>query len=140
MDDIFKPEEKKPVISKVFLLGALVALAAIAVAIWALSQKPPMEEQTAKILEGSYREGSPEFAAITKDIIISNDNENTVESPMGMGTISMFIKGKVHNKGTRTISALEVNVAVVTQQNFVIREKNILVVPIQQPSLPPGQT
>lgn len=116
------------------------ALAGIAVAIWALSHRPPIEEQTAKILEGAYREGSSEFAAVTKDIIISTDTDNTVESPTGLGTISMFIKGKIHNKGTRTITALEVNVSVVTQQNEVLREKNVLVVPVQQPSLPSGQT
>lgn len=98
-----------------------------------------MAEQTAKLLEGSYREGSPEFAALNKDIIIATD-DNTVESPMGLGTVSMFIKGKVRNKGTRNISTLEVNVAVVTQKNEVLREKRILVVPIQQPILAPDQT
>lgn len=139
MDDIFKPEGKKRGVNPIFLIGVIVGVVAIGGAIYLLSFKPPMAEQTAKLLEGAYREGSPEFAALNKDIIIATD-DNTVESPMGLGTVSMFIKGKVRNKGTRNISTLEVNVAVVTQKNEVLREKRILVVPIQQPILAPDQT
>lgn len=139
MDDIFKPEGKKRGVNPVFIVGMIVGVVLIGGAIYLLSFKPPMAEQTAKLLEGSYREGSPEFAALNKDIIIATD-DNTVESPMGLGTVSMFIKGKVRNKGTRNISTLEVNVAVVTQKNEVLREKRILVVPIQQPILGPDQT
>lgn len=139
MDDIFKPEQKKRGVNPIFIIGVIVGVIAIGGAIYLLSFKPPMAEQTAKLLEGSYREGSPEFAALNKDIIIATD-DNTVESPMGLGTVSMFIKGKVRNKGTRNISTLEVNVAVVTQKNEVLREKRILVVPIQQPILAPDQT
>lgn len=139
MDDIFKPEQKKRGVNPIFIVGVIVGVLAIGGAIYLLSFKPPIAEQTAKLLEGSYREGSPEFAALNKDIIIATD-DNTVESPMGLGTVSMFIKGKVRNKGTRNISTLEVNVAVVTQKNEVLREKRILVVPIQQPILAPDQT
>ena len=137
MDDLFKPVEKRPV-NKLLVGGIIIALVAIGVGIYLLSLKPSVPDQTAKILEGSYREGSPEFAAITKDIICSD--ENTVQSPTGLGTISMYIKGKVHNKGTGTITALEVNVAVVTQKNEVLREKRVVVVPVQRPTLGPGET
>ena len=137
MDDIFKPEEKRG-INKVFLAGLVIAVVAVGAVFWLLSQKPSMEEQTAKILEGVYRDGSPEYAELQKDIIISTD-DRTVQSPTGMGTISMYINGKIRNKGIRTITALEVNVAVVTQFNDVIKERKILVVPVQQPSLGPNE-
>ena len=137
MSELFIPEKKKS-ISPVFIVGALVGLAAIGLAIWLLSFKPSMEVQTAKILEGAIREGSPDFAALNKDIIISTD-DSTVESPMGLGTISMFINGKIRNKGTRNITVLEVNVAVITQLNVVIREKRILVVPVQKSGLAAGE-
>ncbi len=140
MDEMFKPEEKKRGISPVFIVGVLVGLAVIAIAFYALSFRPPMEEQTANLLIGAERSGSPEFDAINKDILIATDNYNTVESPTGLGTISMYIKGKVRNKGTRNITALEVNVAIITQKNEIIRDKNILVVPVQQPSLPAGES
>ena len=139
MDDLFKPEEKKRGVNKVLIAGILIGVAVIAVALYLLSLKPPMEEQTAKILESSIREGSPDFAVLNKDIIISTDNK-TIESPTGLGTITMYINGNIKNKGTRNITALEVNVGVVDKQNQVLREKRILVVPVQKAALPPGET
>jgi hypothetical protein len=138
MEDLFKPEEKKA-INKVFIVALLVGVAVIGAAIWVLSLKPSSEEQTAKILEGSFREGSPEFAELTKDIIISTD-KNTIESPMAAGTISMFINGKIRNKGTRTLNALEIKCGVVTQFNKALKEKRVLVIPTQVPRLEPDQT
>jgi hypothetical protein len=139
MDDLFNTEKEKHGFNPVFIVGLLIGLALIAGAIWLLSRKPSMEEQTAQILAGAYHEGAPEFADLSKDIIISTD-PNTVQSPTGLGTISMFITGKIRNKGTKTISILEVSVAVVTQFNEVLRERKILVVPVQQPVLAPGDT
>ena len=138
MEDLFKPEEKKG-INKVFIAALLVGIAVIGAVIGVLSLKPSSDEQTAKILEGSFREGSPEFDELTKDIIIATD-QNTIQSPMITGTISMFINGKIRNKGTRTFNALEINVAVVTQFNKVLKERRILVVPTQVPRLEPDQT
>ena len=138
MEDLFKPVEKKRGINLVFVGGIAVGLILIGVAIYLLSFKPSMEEQTARILAGSYHEGTPEYAELNKDIIISTD-DSTVESPMGTGRISMFIHGKIRNKGTRTISILEVSVSVVTQFNQPLRERNILVVPVQQSSLGPDE-
>ena len=139
MDELFNSGKEKKVISSVFIVGILIGLGLIAGAIWLLSRTPSMEDQTARILQGSFREGSPEFAEITKDILISTD-PNTVESPTGLGTISMYIQGKIYNKGTKTLSTLEVNVAVIDTKNQVIRDKKILVVPVQQTLLEPGET
>jgi hypothetical protein len=138
MDDLFKPEEKKRGINKVFVGALLIGVVAVGAVIALLSLKPPMEVQTAKILEGSYREGTREFDDLQKDIIISTD-DRTVQSVMATGKISMFINGKIRNKGTKTINVLEVNVAVVTQFNDILRERRILVVPVQQPSLAPDE-
>lgn len=139
MDELFKPEEKKTGVNMLLIGGVIVGVALIGLAIYVLSFKPPIDQQTARILEGAYREGTPEFADITKDIVIGTD-PNTVESPTGLGTISMYIKGNIRNKGTRNITALEVNVGVITQHNDVLREKRVLVVPQQQPALGPGET
>jgi hypothetical protein len=139
MDELFAPKEEKRGINKAFLGAVIVALAVLGIAFWFLSRTPSMEDQTARILEGSLHPGNPGFDELNKDIIISTDDK-TVQSPMGMGTISMFISGKIRNKGTKTIKALEVSVAVVTQFNQVLRERKILVVPVQQPVLGPDQT
>ena len=134
---MFAEGQEKRGINKMFLVALVIGLALIGVAIWLLSFRPSIEEQTAQILAGSLHPGSPEYDDLNKDIIISTDPD-TVQSPMGMGTISMFIKGKIRNKGNRTITALEVSVSVVTQFNEVLRERRILVVPVQQPQLGPG--
>ncbi len=138
MEDFLKPAEKKKGVNKVFLVGALFGVIAIGVAIALLSTRPSIEAQTEQILAGAFRDGSPEFAELQKDIIISTA-DGTVQSPMGTGTISMFIKGRIRNKGTKTITALEVNVGVVTQFEQVIKERRILVVPVQQSSLGPDE-
>lgn len=139
MDDLFKTGEEKKGINKMFVAGFLIAAALVAGAVWLLTFTPSIDDQTAAILATAHREGSPEFADLNKDIIISTD-ERTVESPMATGKISMFINGRIRNKGTRTINILEVNVAVVTQFNDILRERRILVVPVQQSILAPDQT
>jgi hypothetical protein len=135
-------EEKKPEkkgINYGLVIGVAVGLLLIGAAAWLISRQPPGEDQRAKMLEGAYTEGSPEFAAVSKDIIIATD-DRTVESPNALGTISMFIVGTIRNKGDKTITALEVTVAVVDRQNNVLKEKSFLPVPVQHPQLEPGET
>jgi hypothetical protein len=139
METILNKDDEKKGINKVFLVALLVGVLVIGAGLWVISLRPSMEEQVTQILEGSFREGSPEFQEITKDIIIST-GEKTVESPTAFGTISMYINGSIYNKGTRTINGLEVNIAVVTQFNDVLKEKRILVVPVQQAVLAPRET
>jgi hypothetical protein len=132
-----KQEEKKG-INKALILGTLIGVVLIGAAIWVLTRQPSMEDQMANILEGSYREGSPEFIAITRDIIISTADD-TVESPNAFGSISMYIGGKIRNKGDKIINGLEVNVSVIDSFNTVLKEKRVLVVPTQRPQLGPGE-
>jgi hypothetical protein len=139
MDTILNKDEEKKGINRGLIIGIFIAVIAIGAMIFYLSTKPSRDQQVEQILAGSYHEGSPEFEEITKDIIISTDDK-TVESPTAFGTISMYINGKIRNKGTKTINGLEVNVAVITQFNKVLKEKRVLVVPVQQPVLAPGDT
>jgi hypothetical protein len=132
------PKEEKLGFNKTFVAAIVIALVLIAGLIFLLSRTPPVNKQMEQLVAGAYHEGTPEFADLSKDIIISTD-DRTVESPTGLGTISMYIYGKIRNKGTRTIDILEINVTVITQFNQVLKEKRILVVPVQQPTLDPGQ-
>ena len=138
MESFLGEKEEKKGFNKGFIIGIVVGVIAIAAGIWLLSFRPSVDDQKARILETLYREGTPEFDAVTKDIIISTDDK-TVESPNGFGRISMFIVGKIRNKGTKTINALEVNVAVIDQQNAVVKEKNVLVIPTQRESVSPRE-
>ena len=138
MDDFLQPQEENRGINKILIVGAIVGILIVGAGIWLLSFQPSIEDQMARILEGSYREGEPEFESITKDIVIST-SEDTVESPNAFGSISMYIKGRIRNKGNRVITGLEVNVAVLDTFNQPLREKRVLVVPTQVPQLGPGE-
>ncbi len=140
METFLQENTEKKGINKIFIFGILIGITFFAGVVWFLSQTPSMEEQKTKILEGSFLEGSPQFAEITKDIIISTDFDKTIQSPNAFGAISMFINGNIFNKGKKNINGLEINVGVVNQKNEVIKEKRVLVVPTQQPSLNAAQT
>jgi hypothetical protein len=137
MESLLAKEEKRGV-NRTFIIAIVIALALIGIVVFLLSRTPPADQRKEKILASAFHEGDPEFKDLSKDIIIATD-DRTVESPTGLGTISMFIRGNIHNKGDRTIDILEVNVSVITQFNEVIKEKRMLVIPVQQPSLGPGQ-
>ena len=134
-----KPPEKRSITGLLF--GVVVGLLLIGgVTVWWLTRAPSIEDQQAKLLEGAYREGSPEFAALAKNIQIARDDEHTVESPTGQGTISMYIRGNVYNKTGKTITLLEVTVSIINQQNQSIRDKAVLVVPVQHGPIGPGES
>ena len=140
MVTLLEDEQKKKGINKGFIAAIVIAVVIIGGIIGLLARKPSMDEQKARLLEGAYREGSPEFKELSENIIIGTDTEKTVESPMPFGTISMFINGNIRNKGTKAVTLLEVNVAVVSLKNKVLQEKKVLVVPVQQQGrLEPGQ-
>ena len=139
MDAFLEPQENKKGFNWTLVIGSIVGLLLIGAALLLLMRQPSMEDQRATVLEGSSREGSPEFDRITKDIIITTA-EDTVESPNAFGSISMYIHGTILNKGDRIINGLEVNVAVVDINNKVLREERRLLVQTQRPELAPGQT
>lgn len=137
METLFEKEKKRG-INKAFIVGGLIGIAAIAAIIFVAMLRPSMEDQKQAVLADALREGSPEFQEVTKDIIIAT-TDDTVESPNAFGHISMFITGRIRNKGNRVINGLEVNVAVVDQFNQTLKEKRVLVVPTQIGQLGPGE-
>src|SRR5438270_3190980 len=116
------PREEKRGINKTFVVAILIAVVLIGGIILLLSRRPRVDDQMDQLVASAYHEGSPEFADLSKDIIISTD-DRTIQSPTGLGTISMYIYGKIRNKGTRTIDILEIKVAVITQFDQVLKEK-----------------
>lgn len=123
---------------KAFILGGAAGIVLLGILIGILALRPSTQEQEAAVLAGSVLEGTPEFEQLTRDIIIST-SPDTVQSPNAFGSISMFIKGRVRNKGQRVINGLEINVAVVDSFNQVIKEERVLAVPKQHPVLNPGE-
>jgi len=140
MNEMFANEKEKRKFNPVFMVGILIGVLALGVVFYFLAQKPSIEDQTQQLLDTAYKPGSPEFAELNKDIIIATNDDETIESPTGLGTISMFIKGQIRNKGTHDISVLEVNVSVVDRQKQVVKERRLLFIPGQQPILKAGET
>ncbi|HEX8248308.1 MAG TPA: hypothetical protein VF599_09065 [Pyrinomonadaceae bacterium] len=91
-------------------------------------------------LEGAVREGTPEFEALTKKIVIQTDDNNTKQSPTGMGTIVMMIAGKIRNFSGKTLTGLEIKVTVVDQLEKPVKDKTLVVVPNQQEKLETNQS
>ncbi|MBX3283405.1 MAG: hypothetical protein KF756_13140 [Acidobacteria bacterium] len=139
MDEMFASEKRTRRFNPIFLGGISIGLVVLALAFYFLSRTPSIDDQTNQLIETAYKPGSPEFAELNKDIIIATNDNETIESPTGLGTISMFIKGQIRNKGTHDISVLEVNVSVVDRQKQVVKERRLLFVPQQQPILKAGE-
>ena len=118
------------------LVAALVVAGGILL-IWKL--QPSMQEQQEQALSGAFREGSPEFSAITKRIVAENDEDNTWFSPVGTGGIMMNIAGRIRNNGDKTLTGLEINVAVVDSFGKVVKDNTVLVVPNQKAKLAPKE-
>ena len=122
--------------NKTFLGAILVAVFLVAGSIYFIwKYQPSMQEQQERIFSGAVREGSPEFDAVTKKIIIENDQ--AVESPIGLGTIMMGIDGKIRNNSDRTLTGLEIRVSVLDSFDKVVKDKTLIVVPYQQKKLEP---
>lgn len=140
MDSLITQNEKKPILNKGLIIGALVGVAAIGIVVVLLMQTPSMEDQKAAVLADALHVGDPLFEQLTNDIVLETDFSKTVESPNAFGSISMYIAGNVKNKGSRTFNGLSVNSAVVDIQNRVLKEKDVLVVPTQRGQISPGET
>lgn len=106
-------------------------------AFWAA--RPAPEVKKLQHLEGAFLEGSPEFEAMTKKIPIQNDAENTLWSPTGLGSITMFPRCRIRNTSDKTITALEIRVSILDQFGKVIKDKTQIVLPNEKiESLPPN--
>lgn len=136
MQSLEQHNAPKKEISKIFIVAFIIAAVFIAGAICLIYlYKPSMQQQVLQTMEGAYREGSPEFAGLTKKIVIQTDEDRTMESPIGLGTIVMSIGGKIKNLSGKTITGLEINVAVIDTFGNAVKDKNLIVVPNQYTKL-----
>ena len=126
--------------NKSFLIAILIAVLLVAggvLLIWKL--QPSMQEQQEQALSGAVREGSPDFDALTRRIIAETDEDNTWQSPVGTGGIMMQIAGRIRNNGDKVVTGLEIKVSVVDISGKVIKDKTLVIVPIQKRKLAPKE-
>lgn len=122
------PEPEKSNI-KTFLTALTIAVIVIAVAIVGLLRfrGATVQDQKSQILEGAYKEGSPEFEALFKRIVVETDEATEATTPLG--AIVMSVRGKVRNNSDRTITALELKLSIIDVSRSPVREKTVVVVP-----------
>lgn len=141
METLLKVNEKKNGLGKVMIGAFVVAIAIIAASVYLLSFQPTLEQQRETFLEGAVKPGSPEFEKLTHDIIFTRDSANTSESYTGLGRLMMSIPAEIANKSDKKITLLEIKLSVVDQQNQVVKEKHVIVIPgLQADVLPPNGT
>ena len=113
---------------KILIIAVAIALTAILAAGGLLLLQPSQRQVQQETLEGAFREGSPEFEALTKRIV-AQSGENTMKSPNAFGKITMFIDGTIRNFTGRTLTGLELRVGVVDSFGQVLKEKTQIVIP-----------
>ncbi|MGI9035059.1 MAG: hypothetical protein ACR2GD_03360 [Pyrinomonadaceae bacterium] len=116
------------------VIAAVLAIAAVA-ALWSL--KPSQTEVKQNELQGAFREGSPEFDALTKRIALQTVENATTKSMTGMGTRMMSIGGILNNLSDKTLTGLELKVTIVDTFNNTIKERVVTIIPTQEEKLEP---
>jgi hypothetical protein len=126
-------------VNKNLLVAVVIAVALVAGGVFVIWKiQPSMEEQKQIALEGAVRDDSPEFAVLTRKIIAENNVDGTWESPLGTGYVMMNIAGKIKNFTDKTLSGLEIRVSVVDSGGKTVKDKTLIVVPVQQATLAPN--
>lgn len=139
METLLNQGKTEKVNYKLLLAAVGVAVLIVAGLVGFYAIQPAQENKKTQHLEGAFVEGMPEFDQMSKRIAIQNDAENTFQSPTALGTITMFTRSTVRNMSDKTITALEIKVAVLDQFDKVIREKKQLVIPTDKmESIPPN--
>lgn len=138
--DAFIEEDKKKGKNIIFIVAGLIALLAVIGIAYGVFMIPSPEQEKQAVLENAFREGSPEFANYTKEIIISTKTDGLLEKYTGLGDIIMEINGRIHNKGDKTLNGLEVSVGMINTKKELIKDRKVLVIPQKYPELKPGET
>lgn len=139
MESFDKQSEQKKGINKVFIIALVFAVLSATAIIYLTTLMPAAEQTRTETLENAYREGSPEFEALTKKIIISNNADKMTELRTGIGTIVMRLTGTVKNITGKTITGLEIKVGMINSKNEVIKDKTLVIIPKEIEKLESGK-
>jgi hypothetical protein len=134
-----EPEKKKG-FNILFVVAILVGIGLVAGLLGLVSLKKSSQQIQVDAMEGAFREGSPEFEKYTKKIIAETDVDNTQQSPTGLGTIVMSIRGNILNITGKTLTGLEIRVSVVDSDHKPVKEKIAIVIPKEVEKLETGKS
>jgi hypothetical protein len=134
-----EPEPKKGM-NMMFVVAVLIGIGLVAGLLGLVSMKKSTQQIQVDAMEGAYREGSPEFALYTRKIIAETDTERTQQSPTGMGTIVMSIRGNILNITGKSLTGLEIKVTVVDSNDQPVKDKTTVIIPKEVEKLESGKT
>ncbi len=140
MDTFLKEPEKKSNSNAIFIVAIIAGVLIVGAILGLVALKKTTQQIQVDALEGAFYEGSPEFEQYTKKIIAETNHDKTTESPTGMGTIVMSIRGEITNITGKTLTGLELKVSVVDQINNPVKEKTFVVIPKEVDSLETAKT
>lgn len=129
MDTFLRQPEKKKGKNTIFLAAIGIGLVLVLGFLGLVSLKSSTVQIQTQALEGAFREGTPEFERHTKKIVAETDENNTMESPTGMGTITMSIRGRIRNLTGKPLTGLEIKVTVIDSFEKPIKEKTTVIIP-----------
>lgn len=128
MESFGQNAKASPALSKLFLGIMLVGLLLVGGLIAYFLMQPAPQAQEVR-LENAVREGSPEFEAAIKRIVVEPDLNYTTEATSPIGGLQMTLAGLVRNFSGKTVNGLEVVGSVVDQKGGVVKEKKAIVIP-----------
>lgn len=89
-------------------------------------------------LQGAIREGSPQWEANKKNIVL--DDPEATEAKRALGDITMTLTTTVRNLTGKTLNGLEIRGAVVDYDGKPVKQRAVVVIPGKQPELAPNKT
>lgn len=126
--ELYREEENRPKgVNKVMLTAVIAAAVLVLGGIGALTLIPSEKEQQVDAMQGALREGSPGFEQLSRMIVAETAGATQSKTPMGM--VLMNIGGNIYNAGEKTITALEITVAVRDSNGGTVRDRPVVVVP-----------
>lgn len=129
MENLTANPEPKKGMNKTFVVAFAIGALLIGAAIWGLLQfrGATMQEQKSQMLEGAFKEGTPEFDALTKRIVVETDEVTQAMTPLG--AIVMTVRGRVRNNSDKVVTALELKLSVIDVSRNPVKEKTVVVIP-----------
>lgn len=122
------PEPKKG-INKTFIAAFLVGAVLVGGVVFGLFKfrGATVEEQKSRVFEDALTEGSADFEALTRRIVIQTNEATQATTPLG--AVLMTARGTIRNNSDKVITALEVKVSILDEKRNPVKEKSVIVVP-----------
>lgn len=130
-----EPELRWPIVILAALITALIALMVAGLYYVAMTQ--PVNSYSEPRLSSALRPGETEFEQVREQIEIAQLLGTERVHPFN--SLAIDLTATVRNNTGRTISGLEMRGAIVDTQNSTVRERTVMVIPLRQTALEPGE-